>query len=132
MKSTAAIILLGFISLSLFGFMGMLEPASAHATTNCLASLAQNGACPPPEHTVASALFHTNAMKIFSTTLLVEAMLLLVLSLLLFGFLSSFLQTARQCIRGLVARVSQLISRYRAIRELRFSLVLLEHSPTSL
>lgn len=85
MKVLSSILLVTFMSLSMFGFLGMLGFGANHNMEACIASLAQNGACPPPEHTLASALFHTDAFKVFSTTMpssmsLLAALVLLVLS----------------------------------------------------
>jgi len=88
MKLVTSLILIAFVSLSLLGFVAMLGPEMHHTASACLGSLAQNGACPPLEHTLASAIFHTNALKVFSTTLLSSAFILASL-LLFFGFLTS-------------------------------------------
>lgn len=130
MKSISLVILFGFLALSLFGFLGMLEsPDMAHAPNACLASLAQNGACPPPEHTVASALFHTSAFKVFSTTVLSGAMLFLVVALFA-GFVTPFPAAISAGPRTAAERLGEIVSRYQAARRMRLALVRLEHSPT--
>lgn len=133
MKTLSLVILLGFIALSLFGFLGMLESSEmAHAPNTCLASLAQNGACPPPGHTVASALFHTNAFKVFSTALLSLAVVLLSLALLFTGFMQSLLKSVSLGTHSFARRIEESISQYLALQKLRLALVRLEHSPTYL
>lgn len=133
MKTVSLIILTGFLSLSLFGFLGMLESSEmAHAPNTCLASLAQNGACPPPGHTVASALFHTSAFKVFSTTLLSLAAALLSLALLFSGFIKPLLKSISLSTHTSARRIEEVISRYLALQKLRLALVRLEHSPTHL
>ncbi|PIQ68042.1 MAG: hypothetical protein COV91_06195 [Candidatus Taylorbacteria bacterium CG11_big_fil_rev_8_21_14_0_20_46_11] len=86
MRFITLLLLVAFMSLSLLGFTAMVSSSMDHATAPCLGSLAQNGACPPQEHTLASALFHTNALKVFSTTLPFAIAVLAVLSLSFFGF----------------------------------------------
>jgi hypothetical protein len=127
MKSLTVLILIGFVSLAVFGFAGMLE--SAHASEYCIASLAQNGACPPQEHTVASALFHTNALKVFSTTLVTG----LALAALMFfaRIAASFILQLPHRVRTTAEKIGESIAGYRALRKLRFALARLEHSPTS-
>jgi len=131
MKFLACVLLIGFFSLSIFGFVGMLESSDmSHAQNTCLASLAQNGACPPPENTVASALFHTDAFKVFSTFLLSSAAVLLSFALLCVGFAMS-LVLFQDGLQTLAGRIEHIILRYLALRKLRPALVRLEHSPTS-
>ncbi len=132
MKSVSLIILTGFIALSLFGFVGMLQSSDmAHASNTCLASLAQNGACPPQENTVASALFHTNAFKVFSTTLLSLIVMLVSLAFLFAGFAERILRKILLGIRTLTQRIDDAISRYLALQKLTLALARFEHSPTS-
>ncbi len=130
MKLLSRAILIIFISLSVFGVLGMMGD-TMHEGNTCLASLAQNGACPPPDHTVASALFHTSALKVFSTTLLSLALTLLSLALLFAGFLEELLRKIHVGTQTLALRTHEALSRYRTLHTLRLSLVLLEHSPTS-
>lgn len=126
------LILVGFLSLSIFGFLGMLTSSEmSHAPITCLASLAQNGACPPEGNTLASALFHTNAFKVFSTTLLSLTFALMSLALLFAGFVQRLLQKALLGTRALTRNIDEPISRYLALQKLRLALVRLEHSPTS-
>ena len=133
MKQISFIILFGFISLSLFGFVGMLESSEmTHAPNTCLASLAQNGTCPPPENTVASALFHANAYKVFSTTLLSVAAVLMAFVFLYAGFAFSLRAIIQKGSRTLIQRIDDAISRYLALQKLRLALARFEHSPTSL
>src|SRR3989338_2202338 len=122
MKFLACVLLIGFFSLSIFGFVGMLESSDM--------SHAQNGACPPPENTVASALFHTDAFKVFSTFLLSSAAVLLSFALLCVGFAMS-LVLFQDGLQTLAGRIEHIILRYLALRKLRPALVRLEHSPTS-
>lgn len=133
MKIISLIILTGFMSLSLFGFLGMLESSNiAHASNTCLASLAQNGACPPPGHTFASALFHTSAFKVFSTTLLSLAVALFYLALLFAGFIKPLLKSISLGTPTLARKIEEAVSQYLALQRLRLALARLEHSPTSL
>lgn len=126
------LILIGFLSLSLFGFLGMLASSEmAHAPATCLASLAQNGACPPEGNTVASALFHTSAFKVFSTTLLSLTFALLSLALLFAGFVRGILREALLGTHAFIRNIDELLSRYLALRKLKLALARFEHSPTS-
>lgn len=132
MKVVSTLILVGFVSLALFGFVGML--ASSEMMDNsvaCIASLAQNGICPPPAHSFASALFHTNAFKVFSTTLVSLAVVFLSLALLFSGFIKAILQKALLGALIFALQFDGILSRYLAMRRLRLALVRLEHSPTS-
>ena len=131
MKTISLIILSGFLALSLFGFLGMLELTDmAHAPNTCLASLAQRGACPPPEHTVESALFHTSAFKVFSTTMLSGAVLLLACALFT-GLVTPLSAVALLGLRTVAETLREVVLRYQALRRFRFALARLEHSPTS-
>jgi hypothetical protein len=134
MKFLVYLLLIGFISLSVFGFVGMLQSYDdmAHAPSTCLASLAQNGACPPPENTIASALFHTNAFKVFSTTLLSAVFALAALAFLYGVSVVSLQAMLSKNEWTLFGKVEQIISRYLALKKLRLALVRFEHSPTSL
>ena len=130
MRCLSVIILVGFVSLSVFGVFGMLENGMQEGTT-CLASLAQNGACPPPEHTFASAVFHANALKVFSTALLSVVLSLASLTLLCTGFLSLFFQKTLRVGDTLARRVYEIVSEFSAVQKVRPALARLEHSPTS-
>ena len=131
MKLLSTIILCGFISLSVFGFIGMLQSSdTAHAQNTCLASLAQNGACPPQEKTIASAIFHTNAFKVFSTTIAI-ASAILSLVFIFAGLITPLLQDSRLAAQTRFGRIQDRISRYLALYKLKSSLVRFEHSPTS-
>ena len=132
MKFLVHIVFIGFVSLSLFGFLGMLTSSEmAHAPTTCLASLAQNGVCPPEGNTLASALFHTSAFKVFSTTLLSTMAMLMALAFICVGFALSLRVKALAGGNALVRRIDGAIARYLALRKLRLALVRFEHSPTS-
>lgn len=126
------LILVGFLSLSLFGFLGMIASSEmTHAPTTCLASLAQNGACPPEGNTVASALFHTNAFKVFSTTLLSVTLALISLAFLFAGFAGRLLQKLQLGACAFTRNIDELLSQYLALRKLKLALARFEHSPTS-
>src|SRR3989338_7862409 len=133
MKTLSLVILAGFIALSLFGFLGMLESSDmSHTPNKCLASLAQNGACPPSENTVASALFHTNAYKVFSTPLLSAMAVLMAFAFICAGFGFSLHAMIHGGGNALIRRIDGTISRYLALQKLKLALVRFEHSPTSL
>lgn len=130
MKYLSGIILTAFTALALFGFAGMLSSYDMeHAANTCLASLAQNGACPPEENTVASAIFHTGAFKVFSTMTLSLGVLLLALA-----FLSASATFWARAIQDdgmtLAERISFVISRYLGIARLRTALARFELSPS--
>ena len=130
MKVFSLIILTVFISLSVFGAFGMMGD-TAHEDTTCLASRAQNGVCPPPDHTLASAFFHTNALKVFSTTLISLALALFSFSLLFAGLAKNLLQKVRHISLTFCCKLNQALSDYFALQKIRFVLARLEHSPTS-
>lgn len=132
MKMLSLVILTGFLSLSLFGFLGMIASSEmAHAPTTCLASLAQNGACPPEGNTLASAFFHASAFKVFSTTLLSVTIALLSLAFLFAGFVQKLLQQMQVGARAFTRYIDELLSQYLALRKLKLALARFEHSPTS-
>src|SRR3989344_2404736 len=87
MKCISLCVLTVFLTLSLLVFTAML---SEDMQGSCIASLAQNGAC-PPDSSFELALFHTNALKVFSTTLI--SVVLLAGFLLLFLFYIGSTQT---------------------------------------
>lgn len=133
MKTLSTVILIGFVSLSLFGFIGMLDAAEmSHAPSQCIASLAQNGACPPPKDTVDSAIFHTNAMKAFTTTVLSSVFALAALTCLFYISLSLLFPRIRDGVSTLTEIVRSLSAHICALTSLRLALVRFEHSPTSL
>ena len=132
MRFISLVILIVFISLSVFGFFGVLDTLNMeHAPNTCLASLAQNGACPPPAHTLASVFFHTNALKVFGTAFLSLALGLFSIALLFAGFFTAFSQMIRSCAQTISERINETLSQDLALRRMRLALVLLEHSPTS-
>lgn len=131
MRFLSPVILVGFISLSVFGVLGMLDTGMQEGNT-CLASLAQNGACPPPEHTFASASFHAGALKVFSTALLSIVISLASLAILSAGFFSAPFQQILGGADTLGRRVSETVSEFLAVQKIRLALVRFEHSPTSL
>lgn len=131
MKPLSSLLLISFLSLALFGFLGMSDTYSmAHAPNQCLASLAQNGACPPEENTVASAVFHTNALKVFTTTLLTVSLVLLAAAVLFLAFVKPAFAVLERGAETATERLQYLVSHYLGIRRLRLALVRLETSPT--
>src|SRR3989344_3984894 len=132
MKVFAPIVLIGFISMSLFGFIGMLDAAEmTHTPSRCIASLAQNGACPPPKDTLDSAIFHTNAMKAFTTTVLSAVFALVALVALFCISLTLLWPRIRAGRTTLCETVRSLTAHAGALFSLRLALVRFEHSPTA-
>lgn len=130
MKSLTFLVLTVFIFLSLFGFAGMLSASDMQVPGTCLASLAQNGACPPSGE-FGLALFHTGAFKVFSTTLVsVVSLAGLVLLCVYFLVSSSALFMCIRAVRTLSETVRLVISRYTALARLRSTLARFELSPS--
>lgn len=133
MKSISMFILVGFVALSVFGFAGMLSSAEmAHPDNTCLASLAQNGACPPPQFSFASALFHTNAFKVFSTSLISGLIAFISVALIASGFVAALVASLERGIATVAERLNQLVSRYSGLHELKLALVRFERSPSDI
>lgn len=87
MKSALTILLItGFVSVAVFGFIGIghIDEMAHHG---CLAALSQNGTCPSATSLpLASAFYHMDILRGFSTALLSSALLLLALAgAVLFG-----------------------------------------------
>ena len=132
MKSISGIILLGFISLSLFGFLGMLGSSNmAHGPKTCIASLAQNGDC-PPEQGMALALFHINALKVFSTIVLSGLAFFFVFAFLSLTFVSALrlVPRTKRAVLTISDIIRSLFSEFLALLRLRYALALHELSPT--
>ena len=115
MRLLSLVILIGFISLSVFGVLGMLNSGMQEGNP-CLASLAQNGACPPPEHTFASASFHANALKVFSTAFLSLA---ISLAILFTGFFTLLLQETRSVVNTFTRNIREAVSEFLALQKLQ-------------
>lgn len=81
MKSALATIsIIGFISVAVFGFVGIGHISEA-AHYGCLAALSQNGICPSTSAAPLEAAFsHLNILRSFSTALLTNILILLVLA----------------------------------------------------
>lgn len=61
-----AFLMTGFLSLAVFGALGMGDHGS-HAAHGCVAAVAQSADCPPAANGLDSAAFHLDALKDFST-----------------------------------------------------------------
>ncbi|MBI2588056.1 hypothetical protein HYW30_02030 [Candidatus Azambacteria bacterium] len=77
----AFVLLIGFLAIAGFGFLGMNEDGAAHG--KCLASVAEGMECPENAGTLASAFFHLDALKHFVLSILVAALTLLGVALFL-------------------------------------------------
>lgn len=86
MKSALAIIsIIGFVSVAVFGFLA-IGHINEMAHRGCLAALSQNGICPSASNApLAAAFSHLNILKSFSSALLSNSVLLLVLTILFFS-----------------------------------------------
>ena len=79
MKFSAAIFLtISFISIAVFGVFNMHHGMSAEKGINCIASAINGESAPcPKENPLGFASFHFNAFKIFSSSFLVQTMILI-------------------------------------------------------
>ena len=99
----ATVLLIGFVSLAVFGFAEMAS-TDEHANTNhrtCLASAVQGIDCPNEFGNFGSAFFHIAAFKFFSTITLETA-------LWLFAILA--LVAASYLVRALASRLAPTIT----------------------
>lgn len=136
MKTLLAVtLLIGFVSLAVFGFIEMSAPgeheSAAHRT--CLASAVQNTDCPNDFGAFGSAFFHIAAFKFFSTltletTLWLLAILALVTAIFLRHALSSRqLQLSISNFQFPISNLPHPVSHFQLLRRW---LALKEFSPT--
>jgi|SRR3989344_705487 len=88
----AIVVLTGFASLAVFGFMTMM----AHGNhTDCAAATAQGGACPEGETALAYVSFHLDALRSFTSATFGSPFLIaLALILVTFGIATGILSTS--------------------------------------
>ncbi|MBI2097599.1 MAG: hypothetical protein HYT46_01545 [Candidatus Vogelbacteria bacterium] len=131
----ATILLIGFVSLAVFGFaeMTMSNGHSNLTHKTCLASAVQNTDCPNEFGNFGSAFFHIAAFKFFST-LTLETMLWLLAILALVATIfrrraltSRQLQLSISNFQSLISNLSPLTSHLQLLRRW---LALKELSPT--
>lgn len=89
MKFLTLILLIGFIGIALFGFIGIPHQMSEHSSSDCIASFVVNKSlCPDENNTFSYAFYHIQAYQFFSNALIIS---LLVISALFVGvFIFSF------------------------------------------
>lgn len=70
MKFLTLILLIGFIGMGLFGFVGMPHQMSEHSDSDCLASFVVNKIlCPDGNNSFSYAFYHIQAYQFFSNAL---------------------------------------------------------------
>lgn len=92
MKLSISIIsIFSFISLAVFGFLGM-NSAMSHGHAACVASVAQNFNCPAETNQIGFVSFHLDALKSFSKAVFGEHFLFLIAAFLIIalGFIFKF------------------------------------------
>lgn len=71
MKYLALILLIGFIGMGLFGFIGMPHQMSEHSDSDCLASFVVGSSlCPDGNNSFSYAFYHIQAYQFFSNALI--------------------------------------------------------------
>lgn len=71
MKYLAIILLIGFMGMGLFGFIGMPHQMSEHSGSDCLASFVVNKIlCPDGNNSFSYAFYHIQAYQFFSNALI--------------------------------------------------------------
>lgn len=71
MKYLAIILLIGFIGMGLFGFIGMPHQMSGHSDSECLASFVVGSSlCPDGNNSFSYAFYHIKAYQFFSNALI--------------------------------------------------------------
>ncbi len=132
-RLVTSIVLLSFIALSVFGFIGM-DYAMDHATGGCVAAMATGTACPGKTDPMGFAGFHLTAFKTFTTASTSLPMITGLLLLVAFLFLNAPAQKrVAHVATFLPLRLTLLLAHTLRdrIRRYRF-LALLEHSPVVL
>ncbi len=70
MKFLTTILLIGFIGIALFGFIGMPHQMSGHSGSGCLASfVVGKSLCPDGANSFSYAFYHIQAYQFFSNAL---------------------------------------------------------------
>jgi len=108
MKFSAAIFLIiGFISIAVFGVFNMHHEMAMEKGINCIASAinGENAPC-PKENPLGFAAFHFNAFKIFSSSFLVQT-LVLTLAFLMFARLLALFSLNQTLNRGVEKSFTQ-------------------------
>lgn len=71
MKYLAIILLIGFMGMGLFGFIGMPHQMSGHSGSDCLASFVVGSSlCPDGNNSFSYAFYHIQAYQFFSNALI--------------------------------------------------------------
>lgn len=86
MKCLASIIVIAFMGMSLFGFLGML---SSDHSPSCITSRAQSALCPEDGDLLSLIAFHANGYKAFSSIPFIALSILGLACLIILGFASS-------------------------------------------
>lgn len=71
MKYLTTILLIGFVSIALFGFIGIPHQMSGHSGSDCLASFVVGSSlCPDGNNSFSYAFYHIKAYQFFSNALI--------------------------------------------------------------
>lgn len=70
MKYLALILLIGFVSIALFGFVAIPHQMSGHSGSDCLASFVVNKSLCPDGNNFSYAFYHIQAYQFFSNALI--------------------------------------------------------------
>lgn len=71
MKFLTIILLIGFVGIALFGFIGMPHQMSEHLSSDCIASFVVNKSlCPDGNNAFSYAFYHIQAYQFFSNALI--------------------------------------------------------------
>lgn len=94
MKYLTTILLIGFVGIALFGFIGMPHQMSGHSGSDCLASFVVGSSlCPDGNNSFSYAFYHIQAYQFFSKAIIASFALILlaiVSSLILLFVLRNF------------------------------------------
>ena len=66
-RKIVMLLILSFVSISVFGFLGMGFHEIGHEMSGCIAALQKGTGCPVSSSPLGFAVFHLNAFKIFSS-----------------------------------------------------------------
>ncbi len=143
MKQITIILLIGFVGMALFGFIGigMSHHVSAHSSSDsdCLASfVVGNSVCPDGNDSFSHAFYHIQAYQFFSSTLI--SSVIVIVSILASVFLLAFAFkifdayfTSRSKTAYLRKRLTETIdSLHSSARNFIRWLSLLENSPSAI
>lgn len=85
MKFIISMLLIGFIGMTLFGFMVMPHQTSEHSNFDCIASFVVNkDLCPDENNSFSYAFYHIQAYQFFSSALISSFVAIFVITALTF------------------------------------------------